>query len=131
MWSERPSGAELVEAVREFLERELLPSLEGSQGFHTRVAVNALKTVERELAEGEGLERAEHARLVALLGGGADVDLATLNERLIERIREGGLTERDPRLVEHLRATVLGKLAVDNPRYRTYQRVLERRQGAG
>jgi len=43
-----PSAAGLVEAVREFLERDVMAATQGRVQFHTRVAINALGMVERE-----------------------------------------------------------------------------------
>ncbi|MEE4383865.1 MAG: DUF6285 domain-containing protein [Pseudomonadales bacterium] len=124
MSDQRPDARELVEAVREFLEREVQPKLEGSTAFHARVAVNVLAIVERELAEGAALDAGERERLVALLG--EEGELGALNERLVARIRVGELTVDDPALVAHLRATILGRLGIDNPRYGSYQRALGR-----
>jgi hypothetical protein len=124
MSDQRPDAGELVEAVREFLEREVQPKLEGSTAFHARVAVNVLAIVERELADGAALDAAERERLVALLG--EEGELGALNERLLARIRAGELTVDDPALVAHLRATILGRLGIDNPRYGSYQRALGR-----
>ena len=123
MTDQRPTTSELVEAVREFVEQEVQPKLEGSTAFHARVAVNVLRIVERELAQGADLDAAEHARLEALLGfeGG----LGELNTRLVEAIRAGDLDVDTPGLVEHLRATVMGRVGVDNPRYGSYKRALE------
>ena len=42
-----PTAAELVEAVREFLERDVLPEAEGRVRFHGQVAVRVLAMVER------------------------------------------------------------------------------------
>lgn len=123
MSDQRPTTGELVEAVREFMEREVQPKLEGSTAFHARVAVNVLRIVERELEQGAGLDAAEHERLEALLGfeGG----LGELNTRLVEAIRAGDLDVDTPGLTEHLRATVMGRVGVDNPRYGSYKRALE------
>ena len=123
MPTDRPTVPELVESVREFLEREVQPALEGSLAFHTRVAVNVLKIVERELASGDGLDAAERERLAGLLGHDAELDV--LADELIAGIREGRIDSDTPGLRAHLRATVLGKLSIDNPRYRSYQRALE------
>ncbi len=123
MTTDRPTVPELVQAVREFLEAEVQPSLDGSVAFHTRVAVNVLKIVERELADGPALAAAEKSRLVELLG--QDGDLDTLAEELIEAIRAGRMDVETPGLKEHLRATVMAKLAIDNPRYKSYQRALQ------
>ncbi len=123
MPTDRPTVPELVEAVREFMENEVQPNLEGSVAFHTRVAVNVLRIVERELANGESLRAGERERLAALLG--RDGELDELANDLIEGIREGDLNVDTPGLADHLRATVLSKLAIDNPRYKSYQRALE------
>jgi hypothetical protein len=48
---DRPSAVELVQAVREFLERDVMAATEGRVQFHTRVAINALGMVaEHDLA---------------------------------------------------------------------------------
>lgn len=48
--TDRPTARELVEATREFLEREILPTLDDHRlRFRTLVALNALGIVEREL----------------------------------------------------------------------------------
>jgi len=122
MTTDRPSAPELLEAVREFLETEVQPNLEGSVAFHTRVAVNVLKIVERELANGLTLAVEEKARLVELLGHDGDLD--TLANELTEAIRAGRMDVRTSGLTEHLRSTTMAKLAIDNPRYESYQRAL-------
>lgn len=72
----RPTAAELIEAVREFLE-PLAPELSGRAAFLARVAGNVLSMVERELALAPEASAAEHARLTALLG--QDGTLEALN----------------------------------------------------
>lgn len=113
--AERPTAAELVEAVREFLERDVADRLEGRVAFHVRVAINALGIVERELAGGAALDAAEQARLVALLSD--DGDLESLRRGLAAAIRAGDLDSRRTELLEALRATTTERLAVTNPRY--------------
>ncbi|MGI8794208.1 MAG: DUF6285 domain-containing protein, partial [Acidimicrobiales bacterium] len=62
-----PDSAALVEAVREFLDSDVMPVVSGRVKFHTRVAVNVLGMVERELRI--GMEQAEeHATGLARLG---------------------------------------------------------------
>lgn len=112
MFDERPTAAELVAAVAEFLDTEVCPALEGRLAFHATVAVNVLRIVERELAAGTG---DAHARLRALTG--ADGDLRELNALLAQRIRDGELSIADEALRDHLVRDVLARLAVDNPGY--------------
>ncbi len=118
---EPPSTAELVDAVSEFLTREIAPTLSGRLAFHLRVAVNVLATIRREIELGPAADRAETARLAALLGV-AD-DLEALNAELCRRIAEGGFDPQDPALIEHLWATTLDTLAIDQPSYATYRRI--------
>lgn len=115
MPQDRPTAAELLEAIREFLERDLGPALEGRHAFHARVAANALAIVERELRLGPELDGAERARLTQLLGREGSID--DLNRELAARIRDGSLDDRRAEVLEHLRTTALDKLSVANPRY--------------
>jgi hypothetical protein len=112
---DRPTAAELVGAVREFLEQDVMSAVEGRVAFHTRVAVNALGMVERELQLGPDAERAERERAVGLLG--RDGGTRELERELAARIRAGTLTYDDTAVVEHVRATVHDKLRIANPRY--------------
>src|SRR5258707_230431 len=104
-----PAIADLVSAVREFLEREAMPALEGRLKFHTRVAANALAIVERELALGPALERTHRPRL-ARLGFETDAELAAA-------IRSGVLDDRYAEIANAVRDSVADKLAVANPAY--------------
>lgn len=109
-----PSAAELIEAVAEFLERDLLPTLDGRQKFNTRVSVNALRIARRELDQ--PAPASPKAGLQSLLGA-PDAPLETLLLELAARIRAGDFTEDDPRLLALLRAHTLARLAVDSPKY--------------
>ena len=117
MPTDRPTAAELVEAVREFLTDHVTPNVEGQLAFHTRVAVNALAIVERTMAEGGAMDAAELARLKALLH--RDGDLEELNGALAQAIRGGEMDDRREALLEHLRRTAEDKIALANPRYLT------------
>jgi hypothetical protein len=104
-----PTAEQLVESVREWLERDVLPATEGRLQFHARVAVNVLAMVERELALGAQQSAAHHERL-AQLGCADDTELA-------QRIRDGELDDRLPEVRELVWASVRDKLAVANPKY--------------
>ena len=45
---DRPTSAELVEAVSEFLEREIKTTLPNHLAFKTQIAINVLNIVKRE-----------------------------------------------------------------------------------
>ncbi len=107
-----PTAAQLVEAVREFVERDL--GADGGAGdprlrFHARVAVNVLRIVERELALGPR-QAAEHAERLLRLGVTDDAELA-------RGIRAGRYDDRVDELLAELREAVRAKLEVANPTY--------------
>jgi Domain of unknown function (DUF6285) len=104
-----PTAEQLLEAVREWLERDVMPAVDGRLQFHTRVAVNVLAIVERELALGPAQAAAHRARL-ASLGVADEAELAA-------RIRAGDLDDRLDEVKDLVWATVRDKLAVANPRY--------------
>jgi hypothetical protein len=104
-----PTAAQLIESVREWLEKDVLTSTTGRVQFHSRVAINVLAMVERELAMG-GQQALDHAERLAVLGMKDDAELATA-------IRNGDLDDCFQEVVELVRASVLDKLAVANPSY--------------
>ena len=87
--SDRPSGRELAAAVREFLQNEVLPTSEDDRlRFRTRVAMNALSIVERELPPPQppNTEEMELARRIRA-GDIRETDLATISHKVEERLR--------------------------------------------
>ena len=90
--TDRPTAAELATAVREFLEAEILPTLDDHRlRFRTLVAMNALSIVEREAP------------------GPVEADWETAR-----RIRAGDIRAGD---LEQLKAEVAAKLTVASPKY--------------
>lgn len=104
-----PSAEQLVEAVREWLQRDVLAGTTGSLQFHTRVAINVLAIVEREMQLGAAQAEAHLQRLTAL-GSADDADLAA-------RIRAGEFDDRLPEVRDAVWASVRDKLRVANPKY--------------
>jgi hypothetical protein len=126
---DRPTVLELLAAVRGFLQDDLVPSLEGRRRFHALVAANVLAVVERELAGEEEQLARQWDRLAALFAldttarpqalSALRAAVRELETRLAERIRAGDFDDGDTvaRVRGHVRATVLEKLAVANPRF--------------
>jgi Domain of unknown function (DUF6285) len=112
---DRPTAVELLEAIREFLEHDVMEAVEGRVRFHTRVAVNALGMLERELRLGPELDADERERLTDMLGH--DADLPTLTAELARRIRDGSLDDRRDDVVPAVRDSVRAKLLISNPGY--------------
>ena len=112
-----PKAAVLLEAAVKYLETELMPTLAGYHRFQTRVTVNVLNTVRRELELRGAQADAERARLVAMLGHDGDVE--TLSIELAERIRAGAISIDDPALRAHVRQSLADALAINNPKWLT------------
>lgn len=121
---DEPTPIELTKAVADFLRNDITPLISGHQSFKLRVAINILDLVTRQMTLEEGNDVKEVARLRALLG--ADGSVAELNRVLAERIAKGEVDLATPGLAEHLWATTMDKLAVDQPNYASYKRELGR-----
>ncbi len=106
-----PSASELIESVREWLERDVMAATEGTLHYHTRVAINALSIVERELVLAESQDAAHRHRL-HVLGVADDAELAAA-------IRSGALDDRIDEVRSLVWQSVRDKLAVANPKYLT------------
>ena len=121
---DEPTPTELTKAVADFLRNDITPLISGHQAFKLRVAVNILDLVTRQLTREEGSDVKEVERLRALLG--MDGSVTDLNRALAERIAKGEVDLATPGLAEHLWATTMDKLAVDQPNYASYKRELGR-----
>ncbi len=120
---------ELLDAVRGFLERDVVEALDGTAKFHARVAVNVLAIVVREL-ELEPAQLVEEWQRMDDLLGSAELPpsseprreaLRARTEALCARIRRGDADAGAFReaVLAHVRATVREKLAIANPRLRS------------
>ncbi|AWM06450.1 DUF6285 domain-containing protein [Bradyrhizobium symbiodeficiens] len=121
---DEPTPIELTKSVADFLRNDIAPLISGHQAFKLRVAINILDLVTRQLTREEGSDAAEVARLRALLG--MDGSVTDLNRALAQRIAKGEVDLATPGLAEHLWATTMDKLAVDQPNYASYKRELGR-----
>ncbi|HMG55089.1 MAG TPA: DUF6285 domain-containing protein [Kofleriaceae bacterium] len=115
MPASKPDAAALLDAAIDYLERELLPTLSGYHRFQSRVTINVLAQVRRELALAPAQADAERARLAALLGHDGERD--ALSRELAARIRAGELALDDPALLDHLRRSLVEALRINNPRW--------------
>lgn len=108
----RPTAAELVAAVTEFLDTTLVSrdgqaATDGQVRFHARVAANALRIVERELCD-----------TAANVAADALAELGYADEaRLAAAIRAGDLDDRPEALTACLYTLVEHRLAIDHPGY--------------
>lgn len=95
---DRPNARELAAAVHEFLEKEILPTLDDPRmRFRTLVAMNALSIIERESPDPlepdpVDVELARRIRVGDVRGGDLGVLIAQVRERLL--VASPGYLER-------------------------------------
>lgn len=103
----RPTAAELVAAVADFLDDDVRAACTGQVGFHARVAANVLRIVERELLDDTA------GQVVDPLG-----ELGFTDEgALAAAIRAGQLDDRGEEVMAALRVLVRHRLSIDHPGY--------------
>jgi uncharacterized protein DUF6285 len=102
----RPTAAELVAAVADFLDNDVRAATDGQVNFHARVAANVLRIVERELGASAG----EFTDALGKIGYAGEAQLAAA-------IRAGELDDRPGDVLACLRTLVRHRLAVAHPGY--------------
>ncbi|MEO8457063.1 MAG: DUF6285 domain-containing protein [Chloroflexota bacterium] len=122
---DRPTFDELLGAVENFLDTEIVPNVPGARGFHGRVAANAIRIVRRELEREDEALAAEWAGLDALMvaetppmGRKALREaLRERNEALSARIRGGEADDGEfaQKAAQHVRNIVREKLRTTDP----------------
>ena len=117
---DRPTARELLEAIADLLEGDVLQATQGGLRHSVRVAGNLCRILERELALGSEHDRRELELLEQVLGEAAAGRTADeLSKVLVEELRRSSpeLEQRAwPALVEIVR----GKLAIAKPGHDAY-----------
>jgi Domain of unknown function (DUF6285) len=121
---DRPTSTELSDAVREFLEQEILPTVSDARlKFRVLVAMNALTMISRETTLEESHLQPEFSSLKTLLNAQepnpesfSSLKAVTLelNAELSSRIRLGNMPEN---VFAHLEEVTKAKLLISNPAY--------------
>lgn len=106
---DRPTATELLEALKEWMERDLMPGIDGRLQFHTRVAMNIVDIVRREIELGPD-QQSRHGEALAALGATSDAQLAAA-------IRAGDHDADLSAVLERLRPVIEDKVRVANPKY--------------
>ena len=110
-----PKTEELAESVALWLE-QIRPTLDPRNAFLSRVAVNALRTIGREITVGPEAD-AEGVRLMSELLGHRG-SFAELTAELCEKIRASELTRDTAGLLPALHSMAMAQLAIDQPSYK-------------
>ena len=116
VYVDMPRADELLKSVTEFLREQVMSETTGRTQFLARVAGNSLDIVQREMALGETAAGQERERLRTLLAS-PETDLMQLREQLVQGLREGQIDLNAPGLAEHLRASIVNQINIDQPRY--------------
>ena len=125
---DRPTSIELLEAAADFVDRELVPTIEGARQFQARVVANVMRIVAREIKMEDPSVRSEVKALARLLGHDAPHlhsldDLrkaaASMGDELTAKIRAGDAEDGTWRreVLAVVRQSVEDKLRIANPRY--------------
>ncbi|WP_061221445.1 DUF6285 domain-containing protein [Leptospira borgpetersenii] len=127
---DKPTSTDLLEAIQDFLMKEVLPQFKDKEllSYKTLVSWNMLGVVSREIRSGEELLDKELGRLVELLNKNL-VTPPTLDEKknlahvwnveLRDKIRREKLSSENSRYWNHVKETVKEKVEVINPRFIT------------
>tara|TARA_B100001750_G_C15390949_1_gene537409 strand:- start:440 stop:805 length:366 start_codon:yes stop_codon:yes gene_type:complete len=118
---DRPTSAELVEAVSQFLEKQIKANLPDHLAFKTQIAINVLNIVKREQENKELLTKQSKEILLNLLKNPKEADI----KQLAEKIAEGKLTLENKELQKALIEITKKKISVDNPKYSTYKKLIK------
>lgn len=119
-----PTPEEILETVAKLMRETLMPELSGRSAYLVRVAANALDLARRQIQREGAPDAEELGRLRTLLR--SDGSLPELTRELCEAIEGHRITPATPGLVEHLWATTLEKMAVDQPNYAAYKRAIHK-----
>lgn len=115
---DRPTAAELLTAIGDLLNDEVLGAVDGPLKHKVRVAANLCRILAREQALGGTHDMNARATLMALLDS-PDTEILSLLAALDARLQDGGdAFERAawPVVLDIVR----GKLAIDKPRHDDY-----------
>ena len=125
-----PSELTLLAAAIQYFERELFPTLSGELEFKTRVALNALKIVQREVAQQKaGSEVLSQPLAPPLVQQPVSQPQMTLgldtpnssaiqsNEALCSQIRSGQINLHDANLTAAIHQGLRRALEVNNPKW--------------
>lgn len=112
-----PSAAELLAAIAELLEGDVLAALPDELRHRGRVAANLARILEREERLGPEATARERERLAGLLGpaAGDEPDVTALSAALVERIRTGDDPAFERRAWDAVVAITRDDLAVAKP----------------
>ena len=114
-----PEKEALLFAIARFLEEDVRPQIKDARlNFRVLIATHLAATVANECRSGAADEAAALARMRAIYTDASDATFRELEARLAKDLRAGRLAG-DAKVKDHVKATLLAKLAVNSPRFDT------------
>ena len=117
---DRPTSSELIKAVMDFLDTKIKDELPPHLAFKLRITNNVLGMVQREIDHGETLHQEVHDAMQNLINS---EELTT--ENLSDFIKNGKIDLKNRDLEDLLVLLSKNKIAVDNPNYSTYKKLIK------
>jgi len=118
---DKPSSAELLDAIKYFLDSKIKSEVPPHLAFKLRIVENVLNIVIREIEHGEDLSKEVISDLKELL----ETDISNIEE-LASIIKDKKIDLENQDLKNLLVKLSKNKIAVDNPNYSTYKKLVER-----
>jgi len=125
---DKPKAEDLLEAVQDFLMKEILPEIRENDllAYKTLVSWNMLGVISREIKSEEETITAELERMAPLLGEKIPAGLSFQEKRnllgrltsdLAEKIRNERIVDTGSLVWKTVKESVAAKLRVSNPRF--------------
>ena len=111
---DRPTSAELLEAVIDFINTEIKSdSYPANKKFKFQIVLNVLNIVKREVETGEEINK-KFSELGSKLIGKKEFTI----EKLSQKIRDKEFDHEDKDLIDFLYDLTEEKIKIDNPKYK-------------
>ncbi len=117
---DRPTSSELIKAVMDFLDTKIKDELPPHLAFKLRITNNVLGMVRREIDQGETLHKEVYDAMKNLINSD---ELST--KSFSNLIKNGKIDLKDEELKDLLVLLSKNKIAVDNPNYSTYKKLIK------
>ena len=118
---DKPNSVDLLEAVNHFLDTKIKSEVPAHLAFKIRIVENVLNIVKREIEQGDELSKEIMVQLQKLI----EEDSPTI-DALALLIKDEKIDLEDQGLKDLLVTLSKNKIAVDNPNYSTYKKLLDR-----
>ena len=117
---DKPNSVDLLEAVNHFLDTKIKSEVPAHLAFKIRIVENVLNIVKREIEQGDELSKEIMVQLQNLI----EEDSPTI-DALALLIKDEKIDLEDQGLKDLLVTLSKNKIAVDNPNYSTYKKLLD------